>query len=185
MTTGYGNNRNGNVFLWLLAAIVLGVCMLAMTGCKCPCAGIGTDVSTTDIDSTDIKVRDRDVTITTPADSASIKALLRCDSAYNVVIDELAILQGERMKSQANAKHTDNGGLEISLNCKEDSLQNVIHAKDSIINRMRTHKEVVKETITVEVESNPFLYKSGIALWVLIALFVVSVIIGIILKFAK
>lgn len=41
MTTGYGNNRNGNVFLWLLAAITLAICTLAMTGCKSqPCLPI-------------------------------------------------------------------------------------------------------------------------------------------------
>ena len=41
MTTGYGNNRNGNVFLWLLFVIVIGICLLGMTGCKSqPCLPI-------------------------------------------------------------------------------------------------------------------------------------------------
>lgn len=40
MTTGYGNN--GNVFWWLLFAIVTFVCVMGMTGCKtpCPCAAL-------------------------------------------------------------------------------------------------------------------------------------------------
>ena len=38
MTTGYGNNRSGKVFLWLLAALVIGICLLGMIGCKTqPC----------------------------------------------------------------------------------------------------------------------------------------------------
>lgn len=41
MTTGYGNNRNGNVFWWLLFAIVTFVCVMGMTGCKSqPCLPI-------------------------------------------------------------------------------------------------------------------------------------------------
>ena len=39
-TTGYGNN--GNVFWWLLFAIVTFVCVMGMVGCKtpCPCAAL-------------------------------------------------------------------------------------------------------------------------------------------------
>lgn len=44
--------------------------------------------------------------------------------------------------------------------------------------------EVVK-TETVEIDKYPFLRKSGIALWVIVALFVVGVIVGIILKIKK
>ena len=55
MTTGYGNNRNGNVFLWLLFAIALGVCLLAMTGCKTqPCIPLPSS-GTHDHDSTRIE----------------------------------------------------------------------------------------------------------------------------------
>lgn len=55
MTTGYGNNRNGNVFLWLLFAIALGVCLLAMTGCRTqPCIPLPSS-GTHDHDSTRIE----------------------------------------------------------------------------------------------------------------------------------
>lgn len=38
MTATSGNN--GNVFWWLLFAIVTFVCVMGMIGCKCPCAAI-------------------------------------------------------------------------------------------------------------------------------------------------
>lgn len=173
--TANGDN-NGNIFLWLLAAIVFAIVALLLTGCKCPCAAI--DTSTTD--STEVQVIPRDTVIITAADSASLKALLHCDSAYNVVVDELALLQGDRIDADAHTTHTENGGLFIEFDCKEDSLENIIHLQDSIIKSW--HKEVVVKYVEVE---NKFWKGSGIALWVLIGALVLGAIIGIIIKFAK
>ena len=49
---------------------------------------------------TDTVVSTHIVTVTTPPDSASIEALLRCDSAGNVLIDALAIEQGKNARLQ-------------------------------------------------------------------------------------
>jgi hypothetical protein len=57
-----------------------------------------------------------------------------------------------------------------------------IYLHDSI-NNSRT--DTIYQQIQVEKKGSAFLRNSGIALWILIALFVVSVIIGIIIKFAK
>ena len=49
---------------------------------------------------TDTVVSTHIVTVTTPPDSASIEALLRCDSAGNVLIDALAIEQSKNARLQ-------------------------------------------------------------------------------------
>ena len=49
---------------------------------------------------TDTVVNTHIVTVTTPPDSASIEALLRCDSAGNVLIDRLAIEQSKNAQLQ-------------------------------------------------------------------------------------
>lgn len=57
------------------------------------------------------------------------------------------------------------------------------HTKRDTISKTRT--DTIYQQIQVEKKGSAFLRNSGIALWILIALFVVSVIIGIIIKFAK
>ena len=49
-----------------------------------------------------VEVHTRDTAIVTQADSASLRALLRCDSAYNVVLYDLVCLQGERIDATAH-----------------------------------------------------------------------------------
>ena len=45
--------------------------------------------------------------------------------------------------------------------------------------------DTIYRTVTVEKKGSAFLRNSGIALWVIIALLIISVIVGIVLKFAK
>lgn len=45
--------------------------------------------------------------------------------------------------------------------------------------------DTVINTVTIEKQGSVFLRNSGIALWVLIVLFVIAVIIGLVIKFAK
>ena len=130
----------------LFAAVFIGC--FALVGCKSPQPIVQNSVETTD--TTDITVRTRDVPVTIEADSASIKALLRCDSAYNVVLDELTTLQGERINANTNVKTQPNGGMLLTMDCKEDSLQNIIQVQDSIIKSLKTRKE--KEIVQVPVE---------------------------------
>ena len=93
-----------------------------------------------------VEVRVRDTIITTQADSASICALLHCDSAYNVVIDELTTLQGSRIKADITTKCTTNSptkGLQIEVDCKEDSMRIVCNMKDSIISDLSKQVQVL------------------------------------------
>lgn len=57
-----------------------------------------------------------------------------------------------------------------------------VYIHDSIDN---SRIDTIYNTVQVEKKGSAFLRNSGIALWVIIALLVVSVIIGIVLKFAK
>ena len=57
-----------------------------------------------------------------------------------------------------------------------------VYIHDSIDN---SRIDTIYQTVQVEKKGSAFLRNSGIALWVLITLFVVAVIIGIVLKFAK
>lgn len=45
--------------------------------------------------------------------------------------------------------------------------------------------DTIYKTVTVEKKGSAFLRNSGIALWVIIALLIIAVIVGIVLKFAK
>lgn len=57
-----------------------------------------------------------------------------------------------------------------------------VYIHDSIDN---SRKDTIYQVVEVEKKGSAFLRNSGIALWVLIALFVIAVIIGIVIKFAK
>ena len=57
-----------------------------------------------------------------------------------------------------------------------------VYIHDSICN---SRIDTVYQKVEIEKKGSAFLRNSGIALWVLIALFVIAVIIGIVLKFAR
>ena len=127
-----------------------------------------------------VEVRQRDTTIITKADSASIHALLRCDSTNHVIMDELYILQGEHMQANAHTSLVPGGGLQISFDCKEDSLEYIIHLQDSII------REKSNNTIIQTKEVIPKFYKGcTIALWVLVALLELAIAVAVSVKYLK
>ena len=49
----------------------------------------------------EVRVVERDTCIITRADSATATALLRCDSAYNIVVDALTIAEGKNIGLEA------------------------------------------------------------------------------------
>lgn len=132
-------------------------------GCKCP------ECLTTTETERIVKVVERDTTILTKADSASIKALFKCDSAYNVVMFELVSMQGERIEASVNA--TKQGkNLAISLDCREDSLEQEIHLRDSIISTTKNNTTVIREKYV------PAYYKRVSAgFWVLLVILLIIV----------
>ena len=167
MTATSGNN--GNVFWWLLFAIVTFVCVMGMIGCKSPCPIAGVDTETI------IEVHHRDTTIITEADSASVKLLLRCDSANNVLIDEICAANGERLRMQLQLQALAIGTI-ATIDCNEDSLRNVIALQDSIIKTKTTQTFVRVE------KQKDFVYWCG---WVLIALVIGAISTGIMMLILK
>lgn len=114
----------------------------------------------------EVRVVDHDTIITTEADSASIRALLHCDSAYNVVIDELSVANGARIKAEAKLSQKPSKQAEFVCDCKEDSLMHEIAWRDSTIVSM------TERTIVVEKERERTRYDKFTArgFWLLLAL---------------
>lgn len=172
--------RNSNI-LPILFAIIFGcMILLAFIGCKTQQTPAITNTDITERTEQDVL---RDTVIKEKPDSATITALFKCDSLNNVLLDEINTMQGDRIKPSIHITKNDDGSVNVDFNCKEDSLQLEIHVRDKIIKELRSQKEQVP--VYIEKQGSTFLRNSGIALWVLIVLFVIAVIIGIVIKFAK
>ena len=103
---------------------------------------------------TDTVVSTHIVTVTTPPDSASIEALLRCDSAGNVLIDRLAIEQSKnaRLQFEIDKKNL----LLAKFKTPPDTAN--IPVTDTTITTTYTTKE--KEIEIVEVERKRTIWES-------------------------
>lgn len=148
------------------------IAMVAMAACKvCEPIMIEKEVEKT------VEVIHRDTTILTKADSAQVRLLLRCDSANNVLLDEISTSEGERLRLQARLRQLINGQSELSVDCREDSLLNIIHMQDSII-KTSTNQTTVKETKVIP----PFYKNCTIAMWIIVVLIALFIAARIIIK---
>lgn len=159
-----------------IIALLLWV-LFGMVGCKSQyMPGVDTE--------TDITVRDREVPVVIPSDSASIRALLECDSLNRVVMRELEIEKGKRIVPTLKpvyipaATQGVSNQLLLEFDCKEDSMQHIIHVQDSIINRLRTERP---EPIVIKEKG--FVYYCGVAFIVIICLVFVWNVAKVVLKF--
>lgn len=166
---------NIDAFMTKVAVVVL--MLFGMVGCKSQYMP-GTDTETS------INVRDREVPVYTPSDSASILALLECDSLNRVVMRELEIERGKRIVPTIKPVyiHAATPGqppqLQLDFDCKEDSLQHIIHVQDSIINHLRTERP---EPIVIKEKG--FVYYCGVAFIIIICLIAVCSVAKVVLKF--
>ena len=135
-----------NDILLILACIILA---WLMTACSTTQPIVQTEVKEVIVER---EVRDTIVTIA--PDSASIKALLECDSAGNVLIKELEEAQGKNVALQAQLKNT-NKGTSIVIDCKQDSLERVIALQNEKISELNNNKQ----TETIEVKYIPSFVK--------------------------
>lgn len=125
-----------NIIQTTIAAICVAVFVLMLKGCKAPQPIVQTEVKEVVVER---EVRDTIVTI--QPDSASIKALLECDSAGNVLIKELQEEQGKNvalemaLKNKQNDKG-DSAGAILEIDCKADSLQMVIDVQNEHIHEL-------------------------------------------------
>lgn len=103
---------------------------------------------------TDTMVNTHIVTVTTPPDSASIEALLRCDSAGNVLIDALAIEQSKNARLQFEIDELNR--LVAKFQTQPDTAN--IPVTDTTITTTDTTNE--KEIEIVEVERKRTIWES-------------------------
>lgn len=129
----------------VVAILLLLYVITVFQSCKTPQPIVQTEVKEVVVER---EVRDTIVTIA--PDSATIKALLECDSAGNVLIKELQEAQGKNVKLQAQLKNT-NKGTAIVIDCKQDSLERVIALQNEKISELNNNKQ----TETIEVKYIP------------------------------
>ena len=123
---------------------------------------------------TDTVVNTHIVTVATPPDSASIEALLRCDSAGNVLIDRLAIEQRRNM--QLEIEIDENNRLLAKFKKEIDSLK-VPVTSVTVTNTEKTNE---KEIIEVERERTiweSFLIVCGLIGCMIFCIFVITLFI--------
>lgn len=115
----------------MCAIILFALFLLAgMAGCK-------TIERSCDTDRT-ARVVERDTTILIQPDSATLVALLECDSTNNVLLRRADIVSGVRIQPTIHTDtikvyNTNTKVLRLRMNCHEDSLKEIIHIQDSII----------------------------------------------------
>ena len=133
---------------YLIQTIVAAVCVAMLVwmlqACRTPQPIVQTEVKEVVIER---EVRDTIVTIA--PDSASIKALLECDSTGNVLIKELEETQGKNVALEMALKNKQtNKGTALVIDCKADSLQVLVDKYKEELSQVSDNKQV--ETIEVK-----------------------------------
>lgn len=177
----YDNNEEPTGCRDLFIGYAIG---LVLTALCCICFSCKSQYQPGTETTTEINVRDREVPVTIPADSASILALLECDSLNRVVMRELEIERGKRIVPTVKPVYVPAATpgkppqLLLGFDCKEDSLKHIIHVQDSIINRLR-----VERPEPVVIKEKGFVYYCGVAFIVIICLVFVWQVAKVVLKF--
>lgn len=134
---------------YIIQTIVAAVCvaMLAwmLQSCKTP-----KPIMQTEVKEVVVEREVRDTIVTIAPDNASIKALLECDSAGNVLIRELQEEQGKNVKLQLSLEQASGNGV-VTVECKQDSLERVIALQNEKISELSNNKQ----TETIEVKYIP------------------------------
>ena len=165
--------RRWQIAVFVFVAAVLIVFALCVSGCK-TCVPIVETIEKERI----VEIHTHDTAIVTKADSAQVKLLLRCDSANNVLIDQICAAHGERLRMELQLQALATGGIAwATIDCKEDSLLQIIQWQDSVIRESTNH------TIVQNVEVVPQYYKNcHLAMWILVAIIALYIAIRIIIK---
>ena len=132
-----------------ITIIVIAAILVALAVCFCSCR-TPQPIVQTEVKEVLVERTITDTIVTIAPDSASIKALLECDSAGNVLIKELQEIQGKNVSLALALKNSQKGKPigTLSVDCKQDSLEKVIALKDETIKELSNNKQV--ETIEVK-----------------------------------
>ena len=79
----------------------------------------------------------RDTVLKFAPDSASVRALLECDSLNNVIVTELERERGTRINPEVKKQRNEGGGIVLQVDCKEDSLRAEIQIRDKYIEELK------------------------------------------------
>lgn len=125
-----------------IAAILVAVALGMLCSCRTP-----QPIVQEKIVEVERVVTNTDTLVRTEPDSASIQALLICDSVGNVLVKELEEAQGKNLALQAKLKQT-NKGTALVIDCKADSLQVLVDKYKEELSQVSDNKQV--ETIEVK-----------------------------------
>lgn len=140
----------------IIQIIALGICALIFAWIVTSCKSQQPIVQEKIVEVEKI-VTERDTIVTTRPDSASIHALLVCDSLGNVLIKELAEEQGKNValemrlvneNNRTQSATTPQVETAIEIDCKADSLQMLVDKYRTELRDKRAEK--VTETIVVK-----------------------------------
>lgn len=113
-------------------------CILYLIICVCVCAcktqPIAQTVETVRVERETV----RDTVLKFAPDSASVRALLACDSLNNVIVIELERERGARIEPKVRKQRNESGGLVLQVDCKEDSLKAEIQIRDKYIEELKS-----------------------------------------------
>lgn len=118
-------------------AILFIICALAYA-CKSPQPLVQT-IETVRVERETV----RDTVLKFAPDSASVRALLECDSLNNVIVVELERERGARIAPEVRKQKTNGGGMVLQVDCKEDSLQAEIQIRDKYIEELKNDTKQV------------------------------------------
>lgn len=94
----------------------------------------------------EVRIVERDTLITLAPDSATVRALLECDSTNQVILRQLSTRNGNRIAATATllspSPKRGTGGV-LSVVCHEDSLTRLLNLRDSVITTLRTEQRTV------------------------------------------
>ena len=141
----------------IVAALLVALLVTILPSCKTP-----EPIVQTEFKEVVVEREVRDTIVTIQPDSASIKALLECDSAGNVLIKELQESQGKNMALELLLRGYKNKPnepskpiTELLVDCKQDSLERVVELQNEKISELSNNKQ----TETIEVKYIPDVVK--------------------------
>lgn len=121
-----------------------------------------------------------DTIITIAPDTATLAALLRCDSAGNVLIAQLTEAQGKRLALELQLHATAGGQTALRIDCKADSLQRLLNAlrtETTIRDNTHTTQTLVQKVV-------PTFYRNCTrGFWLLLSAIVLYLAARIVIKF--
>lgn len=125
----------------------------------------------------EVRVVERDTIIRLPADSATMTALLECDSNYRVVLSELHAVQGTRIHCQTH--------LSAQQDAQQPFVLNIIASQQDTTRRLTLRDTTigVQQTNILRERYIPTYYRViHCAFWILLALQMLWIALKIVLK---